>query len=101
MRSALLILLLAMLVLGASIGYFNAKTVSFNYLFGELELPLIAILIADFLFGMILTLIVVSGRLLRTRREVGRLRRQLRDAESEMRSLRAISAGTPADAPAR
>ena len=97
MRTVLLILLLAMLVLGASIGYFNAQTVTFNYLIGQVELPLIAILIADFLFGVVLTLVLVSARMLRARTEVGRLRRQLRDAESEMRSLRAISAGSPAD----
>lgn len=99
MRTALLVLLLAMLVLGASIGYFNAQTVSFDYLIGRIELPLIAILIVDFLFGVLLTLTLASARLLRARGEVGRLRRQLRDAESEMRSLRAISAGTTTDTP--
>lgn len=99
MRIVLLVLLLVMLVLGASVGYFNAQTVSFNYLIGQLELPLIAILIADFLLGVVLALLLVSTRLLRTQREAARLRRQLRDAESEMRSLRAISAGSAVDAP--
>lgn len=99
MRAVLLILLLVMLVLGASVGYFNAQTVTLNYLIGQVELPLIAILIADFLFGVLLALLLVSARLLRARSEVSRLRRQLRDAESEMRSLRAISAGTAVDAP--
>ncbi len=97
-RVLLSILLIVMLVLGASIGYFNAQMVSFNYLLGEFQLPLIAILIGDFLFGMVLTLLLVSSRLLRSRAELGRLRRQLRDAESELRNLRALPvAGAAAD----
>lgn len=101
LRVLLLVLLIAMLVLGASIGYFNAQTVTFNYLFGTLELPLIAILIGDFLFGMLLTLLLVFGRLLRVRNEAGRLRRQLRDAESELRNLRAlpVAAAVPVSVP--
>ncbi len=96
-RVLLSILLIVMLVLGASIGYFNAQMVSFNYLLGEFQLPLIAILIGDFLFGMLLTLMLVSTRLLRSRAEVGRLRRQLRDAESELRNLRALPVASVAD----
>lgn len=99
LRVLLLVLLIAMLVLGASIGYFNAQTVTFNYLLGQWELPLIAILIGDFLFGMLLTLLLVFARLLRARSETGRLRRQLRDAESELRNLRALPVAAASPAP--
>ncbi|HEY0974086.1 MAG TPA: LapA family protein [Solimonas sp.] len=95
LRVLLVVLLIAMLVLGASIGYFNAQTVHFNYLFGELELPLIAILVGDFLLGMLVTLLLVAARLLRAQRDMARLRRQLRDAESELRNLRALPVAAP------
>lgn len=87
-RILILVLLLIILVAGASIGYFNAQAVVFNYLFGSAELPLIAVLIAAFSVGIVLTIAAVSGRLLAMRLELGRLRRQLREAEGELRTLR-------------
>lgn len=87
-RLLLMVLLVVVLVFGASVGYFNAQPVRFNYLFGELELPLIAILIGDFAFGVGVTLLVLLSRLLSLRLEAGRLRRRLRDTESELRALR-------------
>jgi putative membrane protein len=89
MRTTVLsLLLVVVLVIGASIGFFNAQPVTLNYLFGELQLPLFAILIADFLIAVLLTLLVVSARVFRSGREIARLRRQLRDTESELRNLR-------------
>lgn len=88
LRIVFLLLLGAMLVLGASIGYFNAQAVRFNYLFGEWELPLVALLVADFLVAALVTLAVFGARLLTLRGEIRRLRKQLRDLESELKSLR-------------
>ncbi|MFT4046090.1 MAG: LapA family protein [Solimonas sp.] len=87
-RLAVLIVLLVILVIGASIGYFNAQPVQFNYLFGTSEFPLIAVLIAAFSIGIALTIVAVSGRLFSMRLELRRLRKQLREAEGELRTLR-------------
>ncbi len=95
MRTTLLsLLLITVLVLGASIGFFNAQPVTLNYLFGELQLPLFAVLIADFLIAVLLTLVVLSARMFRGNREIARLRRQLRDTESELRNLRNLPVTT-------
>ncbi len=45
LRALVIAGLIVFLVLGASIGYFNAQPVRFNYLAGEIELPLIALVI--------------------------------------------------------
>ncbi|WP_028006396.1 LapA family protein [Solimonas flava] len=94
-RLAVLIVLLVILVLGASIGYFNAQPVQFNYLFGATEFPLIAVLIAAFSAGILLAIAAVSSRLFSMRLELGRLRKQLREAEGELRTLRNLPVGTP------
>ncbi|QHS09622.1 lipopolysaccharide assembly LapA domain-containing protein [Sinimarinibacterium sp. NLF-5-8] len=92
LRLLVLLLLVAVLGLGASVGYVNAQTIHFNYLFGELELPLIAIMIAAFAVGVVLALIAASGRIIGQRLELGRVRRQLRAQETELHSLRELAA---------
>lgn len=87
-RLLVLIVLLLVLVLGASIGYFNAQAVQFNYLVGSTQLPLIGVLMLAFALGVALTILAVLARLLSTRIELRRLRRQLREAEGELRTLR-------------
>jgi uncharacterized integral membrane protein len=76
------------LVLGASVGYFNAQTVRFNYLFGAVEMPLIALLIVDFILAVLISLAVVLVRMLGLRAEIRRLKKQVRDVETELKSLR-------------
>ncbi|MFA5937979.1 MAG: LapA family protein [Sinimarinibacterium sp.] len=87
-RIVLMAGLILVLVLGASIGYFNAQPVSFDYLLGVWEIPLIAVLIAAFSAGVVLTLLVVAGRILSLRLEVRRMTRQIREHEIELRNLR-------------
>lgn len=87
-RLLTLIVLLVVLVLGASIGYFNAQAVQFNYLVGSAQLPLIGVLVLAFALGVALAIFAVLTRLLATRMELRRLRRQLREAEGELRTLR-------------
>lgn len=87
-RLLLAALLFLMLVLGASIGYFNAQSVSFNYLFGQTDIPLIALIIGVFSFAVLLTLALAGLRILRLHTEIRGLKRQLRDADAELKNLR-------------
>lgn len=88
MRIVILLLLAVVFILGIVIGYYNAQPVTFNYLFGSMQLPLIALLAAEFVCVALLTLLVVMGRILALKAESLRLRRQLRAAESELSTLR-------------
>jgi putative membrane protein len=89
-RVLLTVLLLIVLCVGAAVGYFNAQTIRFDYLAGQVELPLIALVVAEFIVAVLLTLIVCSTRIFSLKAEARRLRRQLADAEAELKTLRAI-----------
>lgn len=91
-RILLLILLLVFFIIGGTVGYFNAQPVRFNYIVGEAELPLIGLVVGEFMFAVALTLLVMLGRVLVLKAEIRRLKRQLQNSESELANLRGMSA---------
>lgn len=99
LRALVIAGLILVLLLGASIGYFNAQPVRFNYLAGEIELPLIALVIAEFVVAVLLTLLISFSRMLGLKGEIRRLRKQLGSAEAELKTLRDLSAAAEAAAP--
>lgn len=88
LRILVIAALVLFLVLGASIGYFNAQEVEFDYLAGTVKLPLIALVIGEFVLAVSLTLLICLGRMLSLKTEIRRLRKQVRGSESELKSLR-------------
>ena len=86
----LLIVLLLVLVfsLGASLGYFNAERVTFHYLVGSVEVRVAVLVAVSFVAAAMLTLLLCALRMLGLRREIRRLRKQVRDAETELKNLR-------------
>lgn len=103
MRILLLVVVLVAVVLGALIGYHNSQDVSFDYLFGETQIPLFLLLIADFMLGVLVTLAVAAGRILSLRLELRRTRARLRAHETELRNLRGLPSageGTSSSSPA-
>lgn len=98
-RILLLLLVILLLVLGATIGYFNAQPVTFDYLLGAWEVPLAGLLVAVLAIGVVLALVAAAGRILALRLELRRLRQQIRDHEIELRNLRELSLDTPSPGP--
>jgi lipopolysaccharide assembly protein A len=96
-RILLTVLLLAVLVLGATVGYFNAQTVRFDFLFGVWDLPLIALMISAFAFGVLIALLVAAARIFALRLEIRRLRQRVHNHELELRSLRDLPLDARAD----
>ena len=90
LRIFLLVLLTLVFTFGVSIGFYNAQPVRFSYIFGEVELPLIGLMVAEFFAAALLTLLVASARIFSLRAEVRRLRRELRDGEAELKNLRGL-----------
>lgn len=88
LRIILLGLLTALFALGVVIGYYNAAPVTFNYLFGSIQLPLIALVAGEFVVAVLLTLLIVGGRILSLHAEARRLRKQIAAAEGELKNLR-------------
>ncbi len=91
--------LVLFLVLGASIGYFNAQPVKFDYLAGEVEMPLIALVVGEFVIAVLLTLLICLGRMFSLKAEIRRLRKQAQGAEAELKALRELSVATPVTSP--
>ncbi|WP_420466167.1 LapA family protein [Panacagrimonas sp.] len=90
LRILALLALAIFLVLGASVGYFNAQTVEFDYLAGKIELPLIALVIGEFVLAVLLTLLICMGRMLALKNEVRRLRKQILNTDAELKALREL-----------
>lgn len=89
-RVLVIVALALFLLLGASIGYFNAQEVRFDYLAGTITLPLIALVIAEFVVAVLLTLTICLGRMLSLKAEIRRLRKQAQQAQAELRTLREL-----------
>lgn len=90
LRILVIAALILVLLLGASIGYFNAQEVEFDYLAGTIQLPLIALVVGEFVLAVLLTLLICLGRMLGLRAEIRRLRKQVQGAEAELKSLREL-----------
>ena len=95
-RLLVTLLLIATFCLGAAVSYFNWTSVTFHYLAGEAELPLIALLLAAFVLGMLLMGLLNLARVFTLSREARRQARQIRDLESELKSLRNLPLASPA-----
>jgi putative membrane protein len=80
--------ILVLFTLGIAIGYANNANVQFDYLIGSTEINQVSLLLFVFGGGVGLTLLACAGRLLALRSELRRARRQLRDAEAELKNLR-------------
>jgi lipopolysaccharide assembly protein A len=95
LRILVVMVLLAVFIAGAALGYFNAIPVDFNYLFGAMQVRLVVLIVFTFVIAALLTLLLCAGRMLSLSGEARRLRRQLRDAETELKNLRNLPLTPP------
>jgi len=91
LRNLGVLLLVVIFCWGASISYFNANLVNFNYLIGTVQTRLVLLLLMAFALGVIIAVLLCGARMLGQRREIGRLRKQLRGSETELKNLRNLS----------
>lgn len=87
-RILLLVLLGTCVILGAVLGFYNAVPVRFDFLLGQVEWPLIALLAASFAVGILIAAAFSSWRLVALRLSLRRTQKQLQQAETELRNLR-------------
>ena len=88
----LLVYLLFFAVLFVCVGFaiINADPVVVSYYFGELTAPLSLVVVIAIIVGAILGIVAGLGMVLKAKREISSLRRQLRLKEKEVSNLRAI-----------
>lgn len=84
------IVIVVALVLGIAFGFFNFQLVTVDLLFSETRVPLVVILILDFVLGFGVALLLLIGRILSLRRSLSRARRDLADTRTEVRNLRSM-----------
>jgi uncharacterized integral membrane protein len=99
-RLLVALLLIATFCLGAAVGYFNWTQVTFHYLAGQVELPLIALLLAAFIVGVLVMWLLNLARFFLLSRDHRRQQRQIRDLEAELKNLRNLPLDAPPAAPA-
>lgn len=84
------VVIVAALVLGVTFGFFNFDPVNVDLLVGEARVPLVAVLVVDFVIGFAIALLLLMGRVLVLRHDLSRARRELADARTEIRNLRSM-----------
>jgi putative membrane protein len=85
-----LLIFVLIFLISAAFAAFNMNPVSVNYYFGELTLPLSAILVLAMLAGVALGAIVLLLGTLKLRYENRRLQHKLTVSEQEIDSLRIL-----------
>lgn len=95
-RLLVVLLLIVSFCLGAAVSYYNWTSVTFHYLAGQAELPLIALLLGAFVAGILVMWMLNLARLFVLSRDARRQQRQIRELEAELRSLRALPLANPA-----
>lgn len=82
------IFLLLILILVLFFTLLNADAVVVNYHFGELQQPLSVVILVSLLIGAMLGIAASLSIIVRHRRDLSRLKRQVKDTETEVANLR-------------
>lgn len=91
MRKIIFLLVFVLIFLiSAAFAAFNMDVVTVNYYFGQLTLPLSALLVIAMLAGVVLGAIVLLMATLKLRYENRRLQHKLAVSEQEINSLRIL-----------
>lgn len=90
MRILSCLFLLLIILIGITFATLNSEIVTINYYLGQREMPLSLLLVAVFVGGCIMGMIVTGLLLIRAKFQNHSLRKQLKLAEKEVENLRAI-----------
>ena len=89
-RIILLIVILLVILFGLSFALLNASPVELDFYFGMVTMPLSLLMVLVLILGALVGLLATGAMLMGRRRELGRTRRKLLDAEKELRELRRL-----------
>jgi len=97
MRLFSLIILLLILLLGASFAIINASDVTVNYYFGNFTLPLSFLLMLTFVFGIIVGVFAMLGRLFHLKRELWSAQSKTKAQQTEPAAAKPAESSISAD----
>lgn len=78
------------IVLGAVFSFYNLQGVSVDLLWARAEAPLVVLLVVAFVLGFGVALLVLLWQLTRVRGRLAQSRRELKDAQAEIKNLRSM-----------
>jgi len=90
MRAIKLLIIIALIFIGAAFAYNNGDSVTINYYFGSQDMPLSMLVIATLIIGAIVGMFSATGSIFRLKRENSALRRKSKAVSEEVENLRAI-----------
>jgi uncharacterized integral membrane protein len=90
MKIISIILKIVVLCVIVMFGAFNMQSVGIKYFFGKepMEVPLFVALILAFLIGMLVTYLIFIVDRIRLKKELGRIRKSLKERDNELLRLR-------------
>lgn len=78
------------LILGIAFSFYNLQRVTIDLLWATMDVPLVVLLVSAFVLGFIVALLVLVWKLTRLRGRLSKSRRDLKDAQAEIRNLRSM-----------
>jgi len=84
------LIILVLAVIGLSFAVLNADPVPLNYYLGFVEIPLSMIIVVSLAAGALLGVLAALGMILRLKREIAGLRKELRKTSKEASELRTL-----------
>ncbi len=84
------LILIVLIVIGATFAYLNSDSVSLSYYLGSQEMPLSLLLIITLIFGAILGMLSATGVIIKLKRENASLIRKNKLVTEEVENLRAL-----------
>ncbi len=91
-KIVVLLVVVAILIAGLSLGLFNSDPVTFDYLAGRIELPLIALMVLSGAVTALACGLISAIPLVRQRRRIARLQKEL----ESLRQRESVAAKLPA-----
>ena len=85
-----LVLSLIVLVFGLFLGILNSDPVPINFYLGSRDIPLSLLLVLILLIGTIIGVIASLGVVIKLKRQISRLRKEIKSSEAEVKNLRSI-----------
>ena len=81
---------LVLVLFGIIFAVLNSDIVALNYYFGVQQVPLSLIMLLSMIVGTVIGVLVSMAQLLKARRDVSKLKKQVQIAEKEVSNLRTI-----------
>ncbi len=84
-------IMLVVVLFGLSFALLNSDPVTFNFYVGTVQLELSVILVITFAAGALLGVLTSFGIILKSKRQVSKIKKEMKNSTKELNSLRAVS----------